>query len=491
MFQTLSNAVPRDKAYPARTHTLDVRRRVLAGTIYDVLSYEFHDEKSGGGEYIPLRQRRPSVRYNLCRLVVQDTVALLFGSGRFPVVESPSKEVTETLAELVRKTKLPQAMLDAALRGSVGSVVVHLRVLSGRIYWDVLDTDYLTPEYDPNAPDTLLRMTERYKVRGDVLQAQGYKIERDRLQSWFWFQRVWDSEAETWFEPWPVAMESDEAVVPKPDKKRTTVHGLGFVPMVWIKNLPGGTGIDGACTFWPAIDTSIEIDYQLSQGGRGLKYSSDPLLLIKEPAAPDESFVRSGNNALVVSADGDAKLLEISGGAVSSVIEYARFLRELAIESIHGNRAAADRISAAQSGRAIELMYQPLIFVADQMRGTYGEGGILTLMRMVAEASQKYELVLGGKPLGRIDPEGLDLRWPDWFAPKPHDKQATVNALSVLREAGLMSRETGVRLADALLDIPDGVPAELARIEGEERQARLEAAELPGAQFKVTENAPT
>jgi len=32
------------------------------------------------------------------------------------------------------------------------------------------------------------------------------------------------------------------------------------------------------------------------------------------------------------------------------VIEYVRCLRELALESVHGNRASAERIAAAQSG---------------------------------------------------------------------------------------------------------------------------------------------
>ncbi len=133
-------------------------------------------------------------------------------------------------------------------------------------------------------------------------------------------------------------------------------HGLGFVPIVWVRNLPGGDDIDGACTFRPAVETGIEIDYQLSQAGRGLKYSSDPTLLIREPAGVEGELTRGGANALVVSERGDAKLLEINGTAAAAVIDYVRTLREMALEGVHGNRASADRLSAAQSGRALELM---------------------------------------------------------------------------------------------------------------------------------------
>ena len=122
------------------------------------------------------------------------------------------------------------------------------------------------------------------------------------------------------------------------------------MPIVWIRNLPGGEGVDGACTFRAAIETNIEIDYQLSQAGRGLKYSSDPTLLIKEPATSDSEIVKGAGNALVVSEKGDAKLLEIGGTACEAVISYVRTLREFALESVHGNRANADRLTAAQSG---------------------------------------------------------------------------------------------------------------------------------------------
>jgi hypothetical protein len=74
------------------------------------------------------------------------------------------------------------------------------------------------------------------------------------------------------------------------------------------------------------MHTQIEIDYQLSQVGRGLKYSSDPTLLLKEPAITNGDIVKGAGNALVVSEKGDARLLEIGGTASSAVIEYVRTL---------------------------------------------------------------------------------------------------------------------------------------------------------------------
>jgi hypothetical protein len=391
-------------------------------------------------------------------------------AGRFVVVDvvhmrgSP-REVETTIAETARidgpsvSIGLPQ---DPGQRGAVGSVAIQMRVLRGRIFFSVLDTTYLTPEWDPEEPDRLVRVTERYKVPGSALTSSGYEIADPGPE--YWFMRTWDADGESWFAPQPVgaAFETDL------DETRSVQHGLGFVPIVWIRNLPGpsstGDVADGACTFRAAIETQIEIDYQLSQAGRGLKYSSDPTLLIKEPATTDSQIIKGAGNALVVSEKGDARLLEIGGTASAAVIEYVRTLRELALESVHGNRANADRLTAAQSGRALELMNQGLVWLADNLRVSYGEGALLSLARMVLSASQVFQLRVMGQEIGALDPAArLSLNWPRWYPTTADDRQKDAQTLSTLANAGQISRESAVKSIANTFDIED-VPGELARI---------------------------
>lgn len=343
-------------------------RRVLEGTVYDGLPHAFHEERTAGGEYIPLRLRRPSVRYGLARVVVEDSVALLFGQGRGPRVVSTDGAVRDAVAALLGEMRVGAVMTEAALRGSVGSVALHLRVLGGRAFVEVLDTVWLTPEWDPGEPDRLVQVVERYRVPGASLVAAGQEAEAGET---YWFERRFTAEEEVWFRPQPVGVEGALRV----DEARTVRHGLGFVPVVWIKNLPGGAAPDGGCTFAAAIETGIEIDYQLSQAGRALKYSADPTLLIKEPAGIEGELVRGAGNALLLSERGDARLLEMGGGASAAVLEYVRVLRELALESVHGNRADPQRLSTPASGRAMEMMQQGLLWLAGNLRVAYGEGG--------------------------------------------------------------------------------------------------------------------
>ncbi|MEJ0016762.1 MAG: phage portal protein [Acetobacteraceae bacterium] len=462
MFETICMLIPTDPQYPPRMRALDILKRVLDGKLYDVLPYQFHEERGAGGEYIPLRNRRPSVRYALCRVVVEDSVSLLFSEGHFPTIDCDDRLVRAALADIAKESQLNRTMTEAAIQGSIGSVAILMRVLGGRIFFSILDTTYLTPEWDPQEPDTLVRVTEKYRVPGTALVSSGYDIADPGTDHWF--MRTWDADQETWFTPAPIG----SSLPADPDESRSVQHGLGFVPIVWIRNLPGpsstGNSADGACTFRAAVETQIEIDYQLSQAGRGLKYSSDPTLLIKEPATTDSEIIKGAGNALVVSEKGDARLLEIGGTASAAVIEYVRTLRELALESVHGNRANADRLSAAQSGRALELMNQGLIWLADNLRVSYGEVALLSLGRMVLRASQVYQLRVMGQEIPALDPIArLTLKWPRWYPTTADDRQKDALTLSTLAEAGQISRESAVKAMADTFDIED-VPAELARI---------------------------
>ena len=470
MFKTIKSKITRDTDFPQRQFDIDVLTRVIKGKLYEHIQHPFNQEKIDGiGEYIPIRERRPSVRYALCKVVVDDSVSLLFSEGHFPSVECVDEATRLALSDIIKESRLNEIMIEAATVGSVGSVAILMRILSNRLFFSVFNTQYLTPIWKADEPDTLEKVVEKYKVKGAVLKGMGYAIAEDDETVDFWFSREWDAVAETWMLPWKVSAKSVEESTPQPDPKNTVQHNLGFVPIVWVKNMPGGDDIDGACTFPPeAIDTQIEIDYQLSQNGRGLKYAMDPTLLIKEPAMGDDgTMVKGGGNAIVVNADGDAKMLEINGTASAAVIEYVRALRELALESAHGNRANADKLSAAQSGRAMELMNQSLIWLADKLRISYGEGALLSLLRMIVTASAKMKIKVKRKEIGDLSQgDDLSLRWPHWYAPTYADKQSEALTLGTLRDKALLSQETAVKTLAPGYDIAD--PAdELAKIKAE------------------------
>ena len=486
-WQALQASMPRDSDLPARATRISALTAVLDGRHYAHLRHSFSEELTGAGEYIPLASRRPSVRAGICRTVVDDSVSLLFSEGHFPVVHATAKATIDAVAAWGKDRKLNEIMADAATRGSVGSVALLFRVLRSKPFVSVLQTAFLTPTWDPEDPDSLLKVVERYKVRGSDLVAQGYTLPPDSGTQQFWFQREWDDAEETWFLPLSVA-DARDGKQPTRDAERSVIHGLGFLPIIWIRNLSGGDDIDGACTFEAAVSTAIEVDYQLSQAGRGLKYASDPRLVIRDPGGQDKPLTGGAANAIVLSdPTAEAKFLEISGEAANAVLEHVRFLRHAALEATHGSRADPDKIAAAQSGRAMELLNQPLVWLADRLRTSYGEGALLSLMRMLCAASHKVAggLVIGGKKVSNLSPGGLALRWPPWFAPTAADLQANATTMVALTSAGVLSEQTATRVIAPSLDIED-VAAERKQIlaEVEAQQAR---ASVIAAQVKATE----
>jgi hypothetical protein len=175
-------------------------------------------------------------------------------------------------------------------------------------------------------------------------------------------------------------------------------------------------------------------------------------------------MVRGAGDAVVVSEKGDAKLLEIGGTASQAVVEYVRTLRELALESVHGNRADASRLSAAASGRALELMNQGLIWLADNLRVSYGEGALLGLMRMVLRARRRYPLRVMHGVMPELEADArLSLKWPRWYPPTAEDRQRDAQTLSTLLGARMISQPSAVAAIADTYDIED-VPAELERI---------------------------
>lgn len=464
-----------DKDYSERSHMIDIYTRVLNGELYDDLPYPFCEEQDACGDYIPLHRRQPSVNTGLCKTVVDGSVSLLFGNDHFPKITTKDDAITERLNDITEGIGLKKTMMEAALTGSVGSVALFMRIIEGKVDIEVMCTQYLTPEFDHLNPKKIIKLTEKYKVRGEELIELGYKVDSPRAI--YWFKREWDDKEERYYLPY---RGNDTPII---DNERTIKHNLGFVPVVWIKNLPkpspkGRKEVDGACTFSQAINTVIEIDYLLSQGGRGLKYSSDPLVVFK--LKDDQHFasnavsvsgdmgtqrkmVKSSNAPFIIGTEDDAKMLEINGLAAKAIIEHVRYLRELAMESMHGNRSHADRVGIAQSGAAMEKLDQALIWLADILRVQYGDDGIIPILEMVIAAAKTTKIFIHDKILEPIESIQMGLTWPHWYPPSPEDKVQEANAIKSLTDSGNMSHKAAVTSLSNIYPIPD-IEAELSEI---------------------------
>ena len=414
-----------------RYQRLEVLQRFYDGTIYDHLPYSFYEEVEPGTQaYIPLRDRRPSVIYSVPRVVVGRSVNLLFGGKHWPQISEPSKELSDYFLDLNRTTPIQGVMLEAATVGAAGSVFVAFAIAEDRTFYEVWPSRFCIPIFDRMREleeILILFPTYGYELLSIGFNSKELQDRKDDL--WFYAKKLTKQE-EIVYEPIPCDQFKSPSESLKKNNDRSTRHGLNMVPGAWIRNFPKSNGLDADATYGgPILNLCVEIDYQLSQCGRGLKYNSDPQLLIKEPPQPTAqgelfgatSRIRSASNALIVGSEGDAKLLEISGQGQKVVLEFVEKLRRYAIEIARGSHKDPDKAYGNMSGRAMEILDEELIGLCNDLRLSWGEAGLKPLLTKILLAQKKIK-----------DAKEVSLRldWGNYFDPTPNDLLETENALT-------------------------------------------------------------
>lgn len=499
---------PRKKscAFEDRTYDLDFYDKILYSRVYEDLRSEFH-EQGAGNNYVPLHSRAPSIKNNICKLVVDDSISLLFSESHFPKLACSCQKARVILEKVIREMSFNELFLECSFKGSIGSVALLVGVLphpdkeGSELFVKVMKTIYLTPEFENDKCKRLKRVIELYKTDGLSLKKSGYKIEEkyQNLETIYWFRRVWDKNNEHYFIPLRQDIISGKLLISddksidiedihedstwKVDNERSTEHNLGFVPVIWIQNLPGGeNGIDGLCTFSDGIDNMICKDYLLSQADRGLKYSAEPVLVISGPDLSNEvspefngtsgtpQINKSKSNMLVLPEDAQAKLLEITGNGLTTLMDFAKMERESSLEVMHGNRMETQKLSVAQSGKAMEMMNQALVWLADKLRVTYGEGALRKLLKILLKLISKYDIYLNDELLSKDFEQdtSIELVWGNWFPYTPDDLQKESMALVNLVNNGLLSRETAVKSIESNYNIDDTL-VEVEKIKVEQK----------------------
>lgn len=471
-----------------RYRRLDFYQRFLDGVAYTHLRSGFYEEVDSGGTYIPLRERRPSVIYNVPRVIVNRAVRMLFGGAKWPKLVSSDTNVNKFFQRLKDRSELQGAMLEAAFIGSLGSVFIFYKLVNGRFFYEKRNPKFCKPIFDDE--QELEEVFIMYPVFGYDLKSQGYDIaQEDMNEEYFYAKRITKQE-EIIYHPIKIDEYEDDNSFRK-DVNRSFEHLQGFVPGVWVKNLYPTDGVDGECTFGRVLHIAVEIDYQLSQAGRGLKYNADPQLLIKEPpGAPNEqqmslfgggAGVRSTSNALFVGHEGDAKLLEMSGQGQKVVIEFVDRLHRYALEAASASHKDPDRAYGNMSGRAMEILDEDLIALCSALRLTWGDAGLKPLLTKMIKTAFQTGLLKGTDPT-KDDEFAIELYWGNWFDPTPADLLQSEQALDMAvqgrrlfpHEARMLSAEQwGVGHADAeeledkwpLPPEPEPSPADKAKID--------------------------
>lgn len=442
MFARISEKIP----YPdwvkrdSRWKRFDIYDRLLNGTFYDHIKWSFYDEADPARplELIKIEDRRPSAQFRLPRMVGRWCSRKLFAGRHAPRVRHPDKEIKKAINGLIKKIRLYEHMQNIVVKGSVGSVAATFRCSENRDNAEITiwPAKYCTPQFDSMGELQILRIN--YITSGADIIDQNIAGDYDPKES-YWMVRDIFPDLEVTYVPvkkddWNPVDGFKEGISFIELENETYTHELGFVPAHWFKNLSGGDGIDGACTWEDAIPNSIEIDYQLSQCGRGVRYNGAPQLVIKGELlteGPNDPITRGPQVALFLAGDrkdaegnteggADAKLLEMSGRGTESAMKYIEMLRNLALECIAMSRKDPEKAKGPMSGRAMEYMDDDSHDMVMELRTSYGEHGVLPLLRKIMKAMEP-----------EFDSSAVSLQWPRLFQPTTADILVMMQAFQI------------------------------------------------------------
>lgn len=474
-----------------------------------------------------VRKKRPTAPLRLNRMVVDRYTGLLFSQDRTPRVTVEGDEESDDFLRAVwKKARFWRTMHQARTQGgSMGSTLVTVQLRNGRFSYTAHSPktihDIVWEDPDLRIPAGVLiqyKYIEEYEERDSKTGAPNGKMR----QVEYVYRRIIDEEWDVLFKP--VQIGKDGRIPPmEVDLDKTYQHRLMQFPGAFIQNLPSDEFLDGAPDSEGAFQLFDTIDRQLSQSNKGLLQNQDPSLVLsrdKKLSAEGAPIFKGSENALEVGIGGSAQYLEIGGSGITAAIEYIKLLRQSAMDLTQCVLVDPTAISgAAQSAKAIEYIYGPMLEKGGRLREQYGEA-IETLADITLLAARVWsdpKLYVGrvkgttfGVPpkvveddadpdnpdptVGRVirlvprrpGPGGIvSLEWGAFFSETPADIQMAVSTIATVYGAGLMDQETAVRKIAIVFDIED-VDGLLRRVREENEKKTKEqetqmASLFPGA----------
>lgn len=464
-----------------------------------------------------VKQKRPTAPLRLTPMVVDRFTGLLFSKDRTPKVEvEGDADAQDFLGAVFKKARFWRTMYQArTYGGSMGSVLVTCQLRKGRFSFTAHSPkfvhDVIWADPDLKIPAGVL-IQYIFMKEIEVLDSKtGMPLGKTKPVPYL-YRRIIDEQWDVIFEPKQVT--GSELPDLRPDMTLSYEHKLGRFPGVWIQNLPSDDELDGISDCEGAYQMFETIDRQVAQSNKGLLQNQDPTLVISR----DKRLVQMGaplkkgsDNAIDVGQGGTAEYLEIGGSGISAARDFVKDLKQSAMDKVQCVAADPEKVSgAAQSAKAIEYFYAPMLEKASRLREQYGEGVellaeiVLDLARTWSDPllypgnvkAVKFDLPqkvveLDEDPENPNPDEGarvvmvnrhpgeggiIALTWGAFFQKTPQDVQTMIGVIAAAYQAELIDQETAVRKVAKLLEIED-VDALLRRVREESETRKDERAQ--------------
>jgi hypothetical protein len=481
-----------------RARCLQMREAYYRCTQHDHKAYDFDGHILRFGEdnvdvlangYISMRRRKPSVRMDLPKIIVDRLTALVFGHEHFPTIQTLGDPIAEDfVSALADAAKLQIRMVEARnMGGATGTAVLSWAFVNGKPLVEVHQSAHIEViewrDYDRRKPG---KVVKTYPYQKRVWTSDGKPKEVT-----FYYARYWDDNSDITWREIPEEAARTKAWWRLPAE--VVHHGTGYTPVYWIQNLPDSSSIDGISDFENQEDDCDAIDALLSATQKGTVANVDPTLLIKDDPGNNDGVIHKGSSHAIYSRNG-AEYIELSGTSIQTSLDLLERLRRYEFDKASVVMLDPESLTGAGiSAAAMRTRYAPMLAKADLLREQYGDAIVDILDDMVAVARKlgtvqtdedgtKYwsQVSLPPKIIEERGEDGekvtqiierapgsggqITLAWPPYFQATWLDRKEAVTAV---REASgkqqVMSQRTAVQAISPLFETD--VDDELEKIE--------------------------
>lgn len=357
------------------------------------------------------RDKRPTAPANSSKFVIRRYTRLLFSRSRKPSITVAGDPDSDAFLEAVfKKARFWNVMKMARNKGgAMGSVAVTVHLREGSFVYEVHNPKQLQVVWKDRRtwePLGFLKMfvyTQLEPSYGKDGKFEGM------VEVSYVYRRIMTADHDVVYKPVPWV--PGQPMAWDVETSLSVQHNLGFFPGAWIQNHPEDEEQDGSPDCDGAFPSFDAIDRLNSQSNKALLQNQDPTLILKyDTKEIGGGTVSTGSDgALSVGPSGDAKFLEISAQGVEASRKFVADLRRQWQEVTGMVPLDPEKMAgSAQSALAMELLMQPTIEVADDLREQYGTA-IRQLCDLTLKMARKFTTARVAMPGGRVGVYQFDL----------------------------------------------------------------------------------
>lgn len=417
------------------------------------------EEAVKSDRYIPVRDRKPRIIYNLPKVLVDKVASKIIGDKVFPTFSIEDDPDDTTFFRVVQRLCEFRGSLVQPIKHLLksSSVFVRFYLVDGFPVIEHYNSKYCYPVFDERGELDAVEI--RY-----VFEDQDDKDANGRpKKKWY---KLFLSKAQDILFDTPDFVSG--TTLPTFTPVQEVTHDLGFVQGEWFRTEKHKFDPDGYSVFGEILDFCDDLNYSLSQSSMAVGYNQEPQLTVTNIDEDElEELIKSSQKAMNLGKDGKAEYLETNLTGVETAEKQRMHNRQLALDVVRVVLHDPEKMAAhAQSGAALKVLNGPLLELIDELR-TSIEPSLRNLLVKIGEALLETGSEAIDVPAGYVpDSVMLTVNWPDIFPLTIQDILAKVGAATQATTAKIMSREYATRWIAPDVGI-ENIEEELQRLEAE------------------------